>query len=343
MNKTDLLGLSIIDIENIVKEIGFEKYRAKQIYENIYKGKKNINEITNLPKKLKLLLDEDYYITNLEHVITKESKLDETKKVLFKLKDLNIIESVVMKYKHGYTLCISSQIGCKMGCEFCASSKSSFVRNLSAGELIDQILSVQKLFNIKVSNVVLMGIGEPLENLDNVIRFIEEINQNNSMNISKRNITISTCGLIKEIKALAEYAYPINLAISLHNPVQEEREKIMPIAKTNKLPELMDSVKHYIKKTNRRVTFEYALIKGNNDNSYYAKELSYLLSGLLAHVNIIPINPIDSTKYLPPDNKKMIEFKNILERNSIAVTIRRSLGKDIDGACGQLRNSKLKE
>ncbi len=336
--KLDLLSLTEEELKKWMKESGHQSFRGTQIFEWVQKGNKNIEEMSNLSKDLREFLMNNGKVTDLTVHKTVHSKLDETVKFLFQLEDQHKIESVLMRYKHGYTLCLSTQVGCAMGCSFCASAKGGLQRNLTAGEIIDQVHQVQRIKGIRVSNVVLMGIGEPLDNFQEVKKFLWNVNHPKGLNISNRNITLSTCGLVPEIHKLKDLNLPINLAISLHAPEDAMREAIMPIARKYSIDQVLSACNDYIKKTNRRVTFEYAIVKDFNDQREHAKKLAKILKGMLCHVNIIPVNPIDQEDFEKPFDKTVKAFEAVLKENRIPVTIRRELGQDIDAACGQLRN-----
>ena len=335
-----LQNYSLKEIEDICLDLGEQKFRAKQIYEGIYSGKK-ISEISNISKELKAKLLEKYE----DEPISLHTKLvgkDGTIKYVYKLADNNIIEGVLMSYKYGNTLCVSTQVGCRMGCKFCASTLGGLIRNLSAGEILSQVLFVNRdnggdLKNRKVTNVVLMGSGEPLDNYDNVIKFFELVSSENGINISQRNISLSTCGLVDKIRELVELNLQITLTISLHAPNDEMRKEIMPIANRYSLKELIDAVKLYFNKTKRRVVFEYSLISGKNDTFACADELSHLLKGLVCHVNLIPLNEVKERGMQGTNRKKAYAFADRLTQNGISATVRRTMGADIEGACGQLR------
>jgi 23S rRNA (adenine2503-C2)-methyltransferase len=298
--------------------------------------------MTNLSQKTKAALKNEYEFTKAIIELKLESKLDETKKYVIKLDDSNIIESVYLKYKFGNTACISSQVGCKMGCHFCASTKKGFIRNLTAAEMLKQIYLIQNDINEKISNVVIMGSGEPLENFDNIVRFLNIINDERGQNISMRKITLSTSGIVPNIYKLADENIPITLAISLHASTQEKREQIMPIARKYKLPEILKACDYYVKTTGRRLTFEYIMIKGFNDSREDAENLSRLLKNKLANVNLIPCNYVKEANIEPSEDLDIMKFKKILTDNGINATVRRELGSDINAACGQLRNDLLK-
>ncbi len=341
MDKKDLLSLTVEEIEELLISMNEKKFRGKQIFEWINKGVKNFDDMTNLSKSLREKLKENTYITNVQIKEKLISDIDGTTKYLFLLDDYNIIEGVVMKYKHGLTACISTQVGCAMGCTFCASTLEGLVRNLRAGEMIDQILTMQEDIGERISNIVLMGSGEPLNNLKETVNFLKIVNDEKGLNIGNRHITLSTSGLVPQIKELADLQIPINLAISLHASNDDLRKRTMPIAKKYSINELINSCQYYINKTNRRITFEYALIKGFNDRDQDANELSNLLKGMLCHVNLIPVNSVEERGYMKPNMKDIKRFQNILHKSGIEATIRREMGSDINAACGQLRRKYL--
>ena len=340
MEKTDIKSMDLEKLTSFVASLGEKPFRAKQLYEWMHKKlASDYDEMTNLPKSLKEKLLQSAAFTSLVVVDEKISQIDGTRKYLFSLSDGNIIESVLMKYNHGNSVCISSQVGCRMGCRFCASTLDGLERNLTASELLDQIYRIQKLTGERVSNVVVMGSGEPMDNYDNLIDFIRLLTDENGLNISQRNITVSTCGIVPGIKKLADEDLQITLALSLHAPNDEVRKTLMPIAKRYSLSEVLPACQEYFEKTGRRLTFEYSLVSGVNDNLKEAKALADLLKGINGHVNLIPVNPIKERDYVQSDRKAILDFKNYLEKNGINVTIRREMGRDINGACGQLRKS----
>lgn len=341
LSKNNLLGMDIQELNRVVKNYRQPKYRGKQLFQWIYKGINSIDEITNLPNDFKEKLDKEYYIFRLK-IVEKYQGIDgRTIKLLFALEDDNIIESVVMKYNYGNTICISTQVGCRMGCSFCASTLDGKTRNLSAGEMLDQVLKAQEVIGERISNIVLMGSGEPLDNMEEVLKFLHLVNHPDSLNIGQRHITLSTCGLVPEIIQLADENLQINLSISLHASNDIQRMEIMPIAKKYKLDELMKACQYYIKKTNRRITFEYALIHDKNDQIRDAEILGSLLKGLLCHVNLIPINPIKERDFQQSTKGQIQVFKEKLESFKIPTTIRKEMGSNINAACGQLRKGYL--
>lgn len=344
MNKC-IKSMTLNELENVVVSCGEKKFRAKQLYSWIHEKKVDSFEgMSNIPKSLKQnLLNNEYTLTTLKIVKVLESKIDGTCKYLFELPDGNIIEGVFMRYKHGNSVCISSQVGCRMGCKFCASTIGGVIRNLLPSEMLDQIYRIEEDKKEKISNIVIMGSGEPFDNFDNVIRFLDLITDEKGLNISQRNITVSTCGIVPKIIELADMQYQITLAISLHASSQEKRKELMPIANKYNINELIDACRYYFDKTGRRLTFEYSLVAGVNDSTADALELASLLKGINCHVNLIPVNPIEERDYKQSDKDAILKFKNKLEKNIRNVTIRREMGRDINGACGQLRRSYINE
>ncbi len=337
----NLGDLTKAQLKEYIEKIGESAFRAKQIFKWIHSGTENADEMTNISRALRERLTSEFEIY-LPRVYKKlVSKIDKTVKYLFELSDGNIIESVVMDYHHGKSICISSQVGCRMGCSFCASTLHGLTRNLTPFEIEGQILRAQKDLGVKINNVVIMGIGEPLDNYDNIITFLKNINDEDALNIGYRHITLSTCGLADKIYSLADENMPINLAISLHAPNDEVRRNLMPVAKAYSLTKLMDACDYYFDKTHRRITFEYALVKGKNASQEEARELSFLLSGKNAHVNLIPVNPVTERNNVRTNEKETLAFQKELERLGINATIRRELGADINTSCGQLRNNEL--
>jgi 23S rRNA (adenine2503-C2)-methyltransferase len=330
------------ELEEYVEKIGEKKFHARQIFKWLHKkGVVSFDEMTDISKSLRDKLKENTYVLNMEILEYQESKKDGTIKFLIKLDNTNAIESVFMKYNHGNTICVSTQVGCKMGCKFCASTKDGYVRNLIASEIEGQIQTVQRHTGQRISNVVYMGIGEPLDNYDNVIRSVKLINYPYGLNIGARHISLSTCGIVPKIYALANENIQATLSISLHATTDEARKKTMPIANKYSIEELLDSCREYIKKTGRRISFEYALIQGQNDTYEDAIRLSKLLRGMIAHVNLIPVNEIKNGDYQKAKEKNIENFMNTLNSCGIVTTVRRELGSDIDAACGQLRKKYL--
>lgn len=329
------------ELEKEFEEMGEKSFRAEQVFKWIYEEKvTSFDEMTNLSLNLREKLKQNYQMC-VYKIIKKQESSDGTKKYLFDVLDGNAIETVLMEYHHGYSICVSSQIGCKMGCKFCASTGIAFIRNLSSGEIVEQILAVERDQNIKISNVVFMGIGEPLDNYDNVVNAIRIINNPKGINIGARHISVSTSGLVPNIYKLAEEKIQCTLSISLHATTDEQRSKMMPVNNMYNIEELLKACKDYIKMTNRRISFEYALAKDNNDNLEDAKRLVNLLKGMLCHVNLIPINKIENGKFDKSSNQNIIKFRDYLNEHGIVATIRRELGSDIDAACGQLRRKML--
>lgn len=339
--KKDIKSLSFDDLLKEIVELRLPKFRAKQLYEWLHKyGVSDFSEMTNIPKNLRETLDSAYFIPNCEIEDKYVSKIDDTVKYLFRLYDGEYVESVIMKYKYGYTICVSSQVGCKMGCRFCASTLAGFKRNLFASEIESQLHSAQRDLNIKISHIVLMGIGEPLDNFDNLILFLHNVHDENGLHISMRNITISTCGIVPKIYELMQLNLPVTLTISLHAPNNEIRSKTMPVNDKWNLEKLIEACRKYAEKTGRRVSFEYTLIKGVNDSEKCALELSGRLSGMLAHVNLIPVNDVEERGNVRGSKESILKFQDILKHNRINATIRRTLGADINASCGQLRRKR---
>ena len=342
--KTDIKSLTLSELTDAMKELGEPAFRAKQLYEWMHvKQARDYEEMTNISKALKEKLKENFDFTSLKAEMVQESKLDDTKKFLFVLADGNMIESVFMKYRFGVSVCISSQVGCRMGCRFCASTIDGVVRNLLPSEMLDQIYAISRITGEKIGRVVVMGSGEPLDNYDNLLRFIDLLTNKDGINLGQRNLTVSTCGIVPNILRLADENLSINLALSLHASSQEKRQNLMPIANKYELSEVLSACRTYFEKTGRQLTFEYSLVAGVNDTDEDAKELSKLLAGFNCVVNLIPVNPIKERDFKPTDRTTAEAFKNKLEKSRINVTIRREMGRDIDGACGQLRRRRLEE
>ena len=338
MERIDIKSLNLEELTAQLKELGLPAFRAKQIYQWVHeKLVASFDDMTNLSKGLRDQLKERYELITLQIVDVRISQIDGTRKYLFELEDHNMVESVLMRYKHGNSVCISSQVGCRMGCRFCASTLDGLVRNLTPAEMLEQIYRISADTGERVSNVVVMGTGEPLDNYDNLLTFIRMLTDENGLHISQRNITVSTCGLVPRIRDLAKEDLQITLALSLHASSQEKRLELMPVAKAYEIHEVVDALRDYFEETGRRVTFEYSLVAGVNDSEEDAKQLSELIRDINCHVNLIPVNPIKERDFVQPDGKAVQEFKNKLEKCRINVTIRREMGRDIDGACGQLR------
>lgn len=338
--KTDIKSMNLKELTDWLGEQGYPAFRAKQLYQWLHqKLAAGFDEMTNIPGEMKEKLKENARLVCLEPVKIQVSRLDGTTKYLFRLDDNNLIESVWMKYKHGCCVCISSQVGCRMGCRFCASTLDGMVRNLTPSEMLDQIYRIQRQTKERVDNVVVMGSGEPFDNYDALLKFIELLKAEEGLHLSVRNLTVSTCGLVPRIYALADKEFQLTLAISLHAPDDELRKTLMPVANQYSVEEIVEACRYYIKKTGRRVTFEYSLIQGVNDSARHAVRLAALLKGLNCHVNLIPVNPVKERNFRQSRQKDIQSFKNNLEKYKINVTIRREMGRDIDGACGQLRKS----
>ena len=334
----DLKSMTLQEMQEYMESIGEKKFRAKQIYEWFHKHLAlSLDEMNNVPKKLKEKIEQTQEIYGVKPVDCFISKIDGTRKYLFELYDGNIIESVLMKYKHGNSVCISSQAGCRMGCKFCASTLGGLDRNLTPSEMLSQIYYIQRDTEERVSNVVMMGTGEPMDNYDNFLKFIHILTDEHGLHISQRNITVSTCGIVPNMKRLAEEKLQITLALSLHGSTQEKRKVLMPVANKYELSEVLAACDYYFEKTGRRVTFEYSLVHGVNDKEEDAAELIHILKHRNCHLNLIPVNPIKERTFEKPSKKNAMNFKNKLEKSGINVTIRREMGSDIDGACGQLR------
>jgi len=343
MQKKDIKSLTKEELRSVLLEMGEKKFRADQIYDWMHKKLvRSFGEMSNISQGLRTKLDEEFEFTALTIVQVQESKIDGTKKFLLGLADGNVVESVWMKYKHGNSVCISSQVGCRMGCRFCASTLDGLERSLTPAEMLDQIYTISLQTGERVSNVVVMGTGEPMDNYDNLLQFITLLTDENGLNISQRNLTVSTCGIVPNMYRLAEEQLQITLALSLHAATDERRRELMPIANKYNLEELMDACRNYFDKTGRRITFEYSLVGGVNDTDEDAKDLIALIKDINCHVNLIPVNPIKERDYVESDAKRVQAFKNKLEKYGINVTIRREMGRDIDGACGQLRRKHIK-
>ncbi len=341
--KKNIKDYNLDELKQVMASLGEKPYRAEQIFKWIMQDNvTSFDEMTNISIELRDKLKENFDL-HVFNILKKQESKDGTKKYLFDVLDGNAIESVLMEYKHGFTICVSSQIGCKMGCKFCASTGVKFARNLSSGEIVEQLLAIQRDENIKISNLVFMGIGEPLDNYDNVMNAIKILNNQKGINMGARHISISTSGLVPKIYKLADENMQCTLSISLHSCSNKKRSEMMPVNDVYNIEELMKACRYYIQKTNRRISFEYALAKDNNDNLNDAEELSKLLKGMLCHVNLIPINKIENGKYIKSTNENIIKFRDYLNKKGIVATIRRELGSDIDAACGQLRKKEVEK
>ena len=339
--RADIKSMTPEELTALITGGGFPKFRAKQVADWLKKGAASAEEMKNLPADLKKFIQNYCYISVA--IIEKKfvSRYDKTVKYLFAFADGECVESVVMRYRHGYSICISTQAGCRMGCTFCATGKSGFSRSLTASEMLAQIEAAQRDLDIRVSNVVLMGMGEPLDNFENVVRFIRLVSSEQSLNIGTRHITLSTCGIVPKIYELAKYRFQINLAVSLHAPNDELRSRTMPIARAYPMEQLLRACADYFEATGRRVTYEYALISGVNDSDECARELAQKLSGTHSHVNLIPVNAVEGTGFNKSSIKRQQSFADILAGRGIAATVRRTLGSDINASCGQLRRKHI--
>ncbi|WP_409968760.1 23S rRNA (adenine(2503)-C(2))-methyltransferase RlmN [Bengtsoniella intestinalis] len=337
----DIKSMSLEEITVLLKSMGQPAFRGKQVFTWLHKGVSYFEEMSNLSKPLREALAKDCALTPPQVVYKQVSKLDGTVKYLWELEDGNCIESVLMQYKHGNTICISSQVGCRMGCAFCASTVAGKVRDLTAGEMVDQVIFTQKDSGLPISNIVLMGIGEPLDNMDNVLRFLELINHGDGMNIGMRHISLSTCGIVTGIDRLAELGLQITLSISLHAPDNQSRSAMMPVNKAFDVEELFQACHRYFKKTGRRISFEYAMVDGVNDSDAQADLIAKKLKGMPGHVNLIPLNDVVESPFKP--SKRVSAFQKRLESHGLTATVRRSLGGDIDASCGQLRRKAMEE
>ena len=342
--KKDIRAYTYEELQEEMAALGEKKFRAKQLYEWLHvKLAGSFDEMTNLSRELRERLNEAYTILPVEMLERQESNLDGTNKFLFMLHDQNVVESVLMRYKHGNSVCISSQVGCRMGCRFCASTIGGLVRNLSASEMLGQVYAIQRITGERVSNVVIMGTGEPLDNYENFLRFIRLLTDEHGLHISQRNVTVSTCGIVPKMRELAEEDLQITLALSLHGTTQEKRKELMPVANKYGLQDVLHACDEYFEKTGRRITFEYSLVHGVNDTDEDAAELVRILKPRNCHLNLIPVNPVRERSFVRPSRKNALNFKNKLEKSGINVTIRREMGSDIDGACGQLRRRYAEE
>lgn len=340
--KIDIRSMDIAELTELMTELKQPKFREAQLFKWLQSGVENFDQMTNIPKTLRDILEEKCYIANVEIERKFVSKIDGTVKYVYKLFDGEYIESVLMKYEHGYTVCISTQVGCRMGCSFCASGLNGLYRNLTPSEMLAQIMKAENDNNIRVSNVVMMGMGEPLDNFENSVKFLKLVSHDNGLNIGLRHISLSTSGVVSGIEKLAEYNFPITLSISLHAPNDKIRDSMMRVNKKWNIDALLKACKDYQKVTTRRISFEYALIDGVNDTDWCADELAKKLKGIMCHVNLIPANPVKENSFKKPNKEKIIRFQNRLIKNGVNATVRRTLGMDIDASCGQLRR-KVKE
>ena len=340
MEKKDILSYTYEELQTEITALGEKAFRAKQIYEWLHvKLADDFEQMSNLSRALRERLAAEYEILSVEMEERQQSKIDGTNKFLFRLHDGNMVESVLMRYKHGNSVCISSQVGCRMGCRFCASTLDGLERNLSPSEMLSQIYRIQTIIGERISHVVVMGTGEPLDNYDNFVKFIRILTDEYGLHISQRNITVSTCGIVPKIRELAKENLQITLALSLHGSTQEKRKELMPVANRYELKEVLSACDDYFEQTGRRITFEYSLVGGVNDTEEDAKNLTAIAKPRNCHINLIPVNPIKERDFRQPSRENAVNFKNKLEKSGINVTIRREMGSDIDGACGQLRHS----
>lgn len=334
----DFKSMTLEELTAAMKENGFPAFRAKQLYRWMHVSLvREYGEMKNLPKAMIEKLEKEYPLTTVRMIDRQVSKLDGTQKYLFAMADNSLVESVFMRYKFGNSVCISSQVGCRMGCRFCASTLDGLVRGIAPSEMLDQIYKIGRDIGERISNVVVMGTGEPLDNFDNLLKFIELLTDENGLNISQRNLTVSTCGIVPRMRELADRELAITLALSLHASNQQKRLELMPVANKYEIHEVVDACKYYFSRTGRRVTFEYSLVGGVNDTNRDAEELAALIHGMNCHVNLIPVNPIKERSYVQSNQEVIAAFKAKLEKRGIPVTVRREMGRDIDGACGQLR------
>lgn len=337
----NLKDLTYDELEDFLISLGEKKFRVKQIFTWLSRGVESFEQMTDISKDLRGKLSEVSYISKISIEKKLESKLDETKKYLLRLEDGNMVESVVMYYKHGITICISCQVGCAMGCRFCASTIGGKIRNLTAGEILDEVLCVQQDIGERISNIVMMGIGEPFDNFNNVVKFLKNVNNENGLNIGYRHISVSTCGIVPKIYEFAKLNIPVTLSISLHASDNNERSRIMPVNNAYNIDELIKACKEYINSTHRRISFEYAVINGVNDSAATAHRLARLVKGMLCHINIIPVNNVEENGFTKPSKEKIAAFVNVIDKYGIPVTVRRELGSDISASCGQLRRNSI--
>lgn len=337
MSKIDIKSLNLSELEALITDLGQPKFRAGQLFKWLQSGVASFDEMTNLPSNLREELSERCYIADLKIIRRLESKIDGTVKYLYELFDGETIESVLMKYEHGYSLCISTQVGCRMGCSFCASGLNGLIRHLTPSEMLAQITTAQKDNNIRISNIVMMGMGEPLDNFENSVKFLQLVSDEKGLNIGLRHISLSTSGVVTGIEKLKEYNFPITLSVSLHAPDDDIRSSMMRVNKKWNIDSLLKACREYQKVTTRRISFEYALIEGVNDSKECADMLAKKLRGIMCHVNLIPANPVKENTFKKPDRNKILKFQRYLTDRGVNATIRRTLGADIDASCGQLR------
>ena len=341
--KCDIRSLTYEELQEALEALGEKKFRARQIYEWLHvKLVRSFTEMSNVPKELQQKCAEHFILFPLTTARVQESAIDGTRKYLFELSDGNYVESVWMKYKFGNSVCISSQVGCRMGCKFCASTLDGLERSLEPAEMLDQIYTITRLTGERVSHVVVMGTGEPMDNYENLLKFIRILTDEHGLHISQRDVTVSTCGIVPKMRELADQQLQITLALSLHATTDEKRRKLMPIANRYSLAELMDVCAYYFERTGRRITFEYSLVGGVNDTMEDAHQLAALVGHLNCHINLIPVNPVEECGFRETGHSQAIAFQKELEKNKIHVTIRREMGRDIDGACGQLRRREIR-
>lgn len=342
LSKIDIRSMYLSELEEYLAAAGEPRFRAGQIFRRLQHGAESLDEMTEVPKRLRDKLADEAYLANAEPAHRFSSRIDETVKYVFRLFDGEYIETVLMKYEHGYTVCISTQVGCRMGCSFCASGINGLTRSLTASEMLAQITAVQRDNGIRVSNIVMMGMGEPLDNFENSVRFLRLVSDKNGLNIGLRHISLSTSGVVSGIKRLKDCGFPITLSISLHAPNDEIRSALMPVNRRWGIAELLEACREYQAATTRRISFEYALIEGVNDSEACAEELARRLKGIMSHINLIPANPVKENSFKKPDRGRIIRFKQQLEARGLNATVRRTLGADIDASCGQLRK-RVKE
>ena len=341
MAKTDIKSMTVSELENYFSDLGQPKFRAGQVFKWLHSGITDFTEMTDIPKTLRETLDKNCYIATAETVRRLESRIDGTVKYVYRLFDGEYIESVFMKYEHGYTVCISTQVGCRMGCKFCASGQNGLTRNLTASEMLAQITAAAKDNNVRISNVVMMGMGEPLDNFENSVRFLELVSHPKGLGIGLRHISLSTSGVVSGIENLKNYNFPITLSVSLHAPNDGIRNSMMPVNKKWNIDDLLKACKNYQAVTTRRISFEYALIEGVNDSESCADELAKKLKSIMCHVNLIPANPVKENSFKKPDRARILTFQKWLCERGINATVRRTLGADIEASCGQLRKREV--